>query len=151
MTGHLIQLVVDGGSKGNGARNAGYGSFKVRHNGQDVEITHPSGEKTSQATFDFDGCTNNKSECMIMIEAMEYLDDLLHRWTGRTNPVSIIIGTDSRIVYRACTVGIKKASESLAPLYVRMQHQISQITCHDNVTIEFKKMGGDQVKMILGH
>lgn len=87
----VIDIYIDGGSKGNGLLNRGYGSFMVMRNGKPIKFRYKNKTRTV-ARFQYKDATNVAAEWSICLEALYYCLELINK---EDNIDQITIHTDS--------------------------------------------------------
>jgi ribonuclease HI len=128
--------VVDGGSRGNGAANEGYGSY--------VLSTRDGRKETIR--LDLGTATNNEAEYQTLITALKDLSGRIQRAGKAPSGYSLLIYTDSQLVVGQLTQGWKVKAANLRPLV-------------DEATVLMKAFGRcdlvkvprDEIVRVLGH
>jgi ribonuclease HI len=98
--------VVDGGSRGNGAANEGYGSY--------VLSTRDGRKETIR--LDLGTATNNEAEYRTFIAALKDLTGRIQRAGKSASQYSLLVHTDSQLVVGQSTQGWKVKASNLRPL-----------------------------------
>lgn len=137
---HNFVVTCDGGSLGNGTKDSvGYGSFIVERGSPKT--------KSKQLRYIFGtGITNNEAEYMIAIEALKLIKSVLKASGGKVSDNSILIYSDSALVIGQCSYGWKVKSTRIMPLFTELMNLIDEFS-----GVEFNKISGDHMKLILGH
>jgi ribonuclease HI len=149
----MYTLVIDGGSKGNGSTNAGYGSVALYVNGDRTQMT-VDGKKTFQLEVVWPDSTNNEAELKTALVAMAYASHVQIRAAELAEkagkPVPVIdweFQTDSELVARLAK-GMPKKSKSphLTPLYEQVIAWL-----RDNPNSMIKRVPRNEIVKVLGH
>ena len=98
--------VVDGGSRGNGAANEGYGSY--------VLSTRDGRKETIR--LDLGTATNNEAEYQTLIAALKDLVGRIQRADRAPSGYSLLAHTDSQLMVGQLTQGWKVKAANLRPL-----------------------------------
>jgi ribonuclease HI len=145
----VITIVCDGGSRGNGTQNAGYGSFRVFHEGKNVPVT-VAGKKHTQPKFDWPDSTNNAAELKTAYTVLQYIAELCERMNEKQMALpKFRIMLDSQLTEIALTKGVKKPAAVLKPLYQKIADW--KLNYGGVVEIEVQRIPDTEVKQILGH
>jgi ribonuclease HI len=137
---HNFVVTCDGGSLGNGTKDSvGYGSFIVER------VNPKTKSKQFRHTFGAD-ITNNEAEYMIAIEALKLIKSVLETSGENVINTSILIYSDSALVIGQCSHGWKVKSARIMPLFTKLMNLINEFN-----GVEFNKISGDHMKLILGH
>ena len=99
-------VVVDGGSRGNGAANEGYGSY--------VLSTRDGRKETIR--LDLGMATNNEAEYQTLIAALKDLVGRIQRADRAPSGYSLLAHTDSQLMVGQLTQGWKVKAANLRPL-----------------------------------
>jgi ribonuclease HI len=133
-------ITADGGSLGNGTKESiGYGSFIVERGSSETKSVQ------FQRTFGA-GITNNESEYRIVIEALIKVKDAIEASGHKATDYSILIKSDSALVIGQCSKGWKINAANLWPLFTNLMLLIGVFK-----VVQFEKLSGDEMKVILGH
>lgn len=136
----MITCYVDGGNKGNGTSNTKpYGSFKIFMDNIEVKFHH----------MDFVGLTtNNEAEHAALNGLLAYLTDLFKRCTtGQIKEIgSVVIRTDSSLVLNHLWGNWthEEKFDLVLDADTRMLEAFP-------VAVNLEKVGGKEMKKILGH
>lgn len=132
---YKVVVYVDGGSRGNGTLNAGYGSAIVRTMSSARAVPH---------TFEwqFDNATNNEAEYRSLLRVLEILS------TAQDTEIEIFM--DSALVLMQVQGYWQIKENRLRHLQAHCISRIGQIT-KNGCRIRWTKIGGDEMKGILGH
>ena len=139
-----VEIYCDGGSKGNGSLNAGYGSFSIIIDNTFYYISTKS-FVGYQLFFMFPDSTNNESELKIAIEVLKYLRDNFDRYSKYEN---ITVNMDSKLVVNAYNNGVRHPSQHLIPLYDELNLLGMRLR---DLNIKFNWISSIEIKKILGH
>ena len=99
-------ITCDGGSRGNGATNQGYGSYVISTRDGQKEILR----------LDLGTATNNEAEYQTLIVALKDLSGRIQRAAKSPSAYSLLIHTDSQLVVGQLTQGWKVKAANLRPL-----------------------------------
>jgi len=127
-----IQVVVDGGSLGNGTKDSvGYGSYCI-----DTPVRPEFGT----------GITNNEAEYMALIAALDHIISTMN--SAKLNPTGydVEIHTDSQLLVGHLTQGWKVKAVNLRPLVDRARILMGSFR---NCTLV--KVPRDEIVRTLGH
>jgi ribonuclease HI len=143
-----IELVIDGGSKGNGTANKGYGSVALLVDGvkKPMKFTLNGKEQTYEIIrVDWPNSTNNEAELKTCILAMHYADEVEQR---TKKPLDWTFLTDSQLVANLHLNGMPKKIEAmhLLPLYTQI---LDWLDIHPGSQI--RKIARAEIVKILGH
>ena len=131
-------ITCDGGSLGNGSKNAiGYGSFMIAEEDKVNEI--------HRLHFGED-VTNNEAEYLALIGALDHLADAFTAVAADLKTIKITIKTDSQLVIGQLSQGWKVKAPNLRPLAIQ-----AAAKCQQFQDVEFKRISGIEMKKILGH
>ena len=128
--------VVDGGSRGNGAANEGYGSY--------VLSTRDGRKETIR--LDLGTATNNEAEYQTLIAALKDLVGRIQRADRAPSGYSLLAHTDSQLMVGQLTQGWKVKAANLRPL-VDEATGLMQAFGRCNLV----KVPRDEIVRVLGH
>ena len=128
--------VVDGGSRGNGAANEGYGSY--------VLSTRDGRKETIR--LDLGTATNNEAEYQTLIAALKDLVGRIQRADRAPSGYSLLAHTDSQLMVGQLTQGWKVKAANLRPLVDEAKNLMQAFGRCDLV-----KVPRDQIVRVLGH
>lgn len=131
-------IVVDGGSLGNGTIDSkGYGSF---------QLTTRDGKTTIQR-FEFGtNLTNNQSEYMALIKALQHVSAVIFTANKIHSDYSIQVKMDSALVIGQCHFGWR----CKVPYLQYLRDQVMMLKSEFKL-VDFYKISGVEMKRILGH
>ena len=128
--------VVDGGSRGNGAANEGYGSY--------VLSTRDGRKETIR--LDLGTATNNEAEYQTLIAALKDLVGRIQRADRAPSGYSLLAHTDSQLMVGQLTQGWKVKAANLRPLVDETKSLVQAFGRCDLV-----KVPRDEIVRVLGH
>ena len=128
--------VVDGGSRGNGAANEGYGSY--------VLSTRDGRKETIR--LDLGTATNNEAEYQALIAALKDLCGRIQRAGKAPSGYSLLLHTDSQLMVGQLTQGWKVKAANLRPLVDEATSLMQAFGRCDLV-----KVPRDEIVRVLGH
>ena len=128
--------VVDGGSRGNGAANEGYGSY--------VLSTRDGRKETIR--LDLGTATNNEAEYQTLIAALKDLVGRIQRADRAPSGYSLLAHTDSQLMVGQLTQGWKVKAANLRPLVGEAKNLMQAFGRCDLV-----KVPRDEIVRVLGH
>jgi len=128
--------VVDGGSRGNGAANDGYGSY--------VLSTRDGRKETIR--LDLGTATNNEAEYQTLIAALKDLVGRIQRADRAPSGYSLLAHTDSQLMVGQLTQGWKVKAANLRPLVDEAKNLMQAFGRCDLV-----KVPRDEIVQVLGH
>ena len=128
--------VVDGGSRGNGAANEGYGSY--------VLSTRDGRKDTIR--LDLGTATNNEAEYQTLIAALNDLVGRIQRADRAPSGYSLLAHTDSQLMVGQLTQGWKVKAANLRPLVNDATGLMQAFGRCDLV-----KVPRDEIVRVLGH
>ncbi len=128
--------VVDGGSRGNGAANEGYGSY--------VLSTRDGRKETIR--LDLGTATNNEAEYQTLIAALKDLVGRIQRADRAPSGYSLLVHTDSQLMVGQLTQGWKVKAANLRPLVDEAKSLMQAFGRCDLV-----KVPRDEIVRVLGH
>ena len=128
--------VVDGGSRGNGAANEGYGSY--------VLSTRDGRKETIR--LDLGTATNNEAEYQTLIAALKDLSGRIQRAGKAPSGYSLLLHTDSQLMVGQLTQGWKVKAANLRPLVDEATSLMQAFGRCDLV-----KVPRDEIVRVLGH
>ena len=128
--------VVDGGSRGNGAANEGYGSY--------VLSTRDGRKETIR--LDLGTATNNEAEYQTLIAALKDLVGRIQRADRAPSRYSLLAHTDSQLMVGQLTQGWKVKAANLRPLVDEAKDLMQAFGRCDLV-----KVPRDEIVRVLGH
>ena len=128
--------VVDGGSRGNGAANEGYGSY--------VLSTRDGRKQTIR--LDLGTATNNEAEYQTLIAALKDLSGRIQRAGKAPSGYSLLLHTDSQLMVGQLTQGWKVQAANLRPLVDEATDLLKLFGRCDLV-----KVPRDEIVRVLGH
>ena len=128
--------VVDGGSRGNGAANEGYGSY--------VLSTRDGRKETIR--LDLGTATNNEAEYQTLIAALKDLVGRIQRADRAPSGYSLLAHTDSQLMVGQLTQGWKVKAANLRPLVDEATGLMQAFGRCDLV-----KVPRDEIVRVLGH
>jgi ribonuclease HI len=128
--------VVDGGSRGNGAANEGYGSY--------VLSTRDGRKETIR--LDLGTATNNEAEYQALIAALKDLSGRIRRAGKAPSGYSLLLHTDSQLMVGQLTHGWKVRAANLRPLVDEATSLMQAFGRCDLV-----KVPRDEIVRVLGH
>jgi ribonuclease HI len=128
--------VVDGGSRGNGAANEGYGSY--------VLSTRDGRKETIR--LDLGTATNNEAEYQTLIAALKDLVGRIQCADRAPSGYSLLAHTDSQLMVGQLTQGWKVKAANLRPLADEAKSLMQAFGRCDLV-----KVPRDEIVRVLGH
>ena len=128
--------VVDGGSRGNGAANDGYGSY--------VLSTRDGRKETIR--LDLGTATNNEAEYQTLIAALKDLVGRIQRADRAPSGYSLLAHTDSQLMVGQLTQGWKVKAANLRPLVDEAKNLMQAFGRCDLI-----KVPRDDIVRVLGH
>ena len=128
--------VVDGGSRGNGAANEGYGSY--------VLSTRDGRKETIR--LDLGTATNNEAEYQTLIAALKDLCGRIQRAGKAPSGYSLLLHTDSQLMVGQLTQSWKVKAANLRPLVDEATSLMQAFGRCDLV-----KVPRDEIVRVLGH
>jgi ribonuclease HI len=128
--------VVDGGSRGNGAANEGYGSYV---------LSTIDGRKET-ICLDLGTATNNEAEYQTLIAALKDLSGRIQRAGKAPSGYSLLLHTDSQLMVGQLTQGWKVKAANLRPLVDEATSLMQAFGRCDLV-----KVPRDEIVRVLGH
>ncbi len=128
--------VVDGGSRGNGAANEGYGSY--------VLSTRDGREET--IPLDLGTATNNEAEYQTLIAALKDLSSRIQHAGKTPSGYSLLLHTDSQLMVGQLTQGWNVKAANLRPLVDEAAGLMQAFGRCDLV-----KVPRDEIVRVLGH
>ena len=128
--------VVDGGSRGNGAANEGYGSYVLSTRDGRKEIMR----------LDLGTATNNEAEYQTLIAALKDLSGRIQRAGKAPSGYSLLLHTDSQLMVGQLTQGWKVKAANLRPLVDEATSMMQAFGRCDLV-----KVPRDEIVRVLGH
>ena len=128
--------VVDGGSRGNGAANEGYGSYFLSTRDGRKEIMR----------LDLGTATNNEAEYQTLIAALKDLSGRIQRAGKAPSGYSLLLHTDSQLMVGQLTQGWKVKAANLRPLVDEATSMMQAFGRCDLV-----KVPRDEIVRVLGH
>ena len=128
--------VVDGGSRGNGAANEGYGSY--------VLSTRDGRKETIR--LDLGTATNNEAEYQTLIAALKDLVGRIQRADRAPSGFSLLAHTDSQLMVGQLTQDWKVKAANLRPLVDEAKNLMQAFGRCDLV-----KVPRDEIVRVLGH
>ena len=128
--------VVDGGSRGNGAANEGYGSY--------VLSTRDGRKETIR--LDLGTATNNEAEYQTLIAALKDLSGRIQRAGKAPSGYSLLLHTDSQLMVGQLTQSWKVKAANLRPLVDEATSLMQAFGRCDLV-----KVPRDEIVRVLGH
>jgi len=105
-----LEVIVDGGSKGNGDKNEGYGSYQIFAIDQQDKRTMVRQE----SRIDLGKATSNEAEWRMMLKVLNYLHSLQQKM-GKNIPA--IVHSDSDLVVGQLNRTKQCKAPHLKPLY----------------------------------
>ena len=129
-------LQVDGGSKGNGAENRGFGSYHLANRDGREQIIR----------LDLGTATNNEAEYRTLIAALKDLVDRIRRAGKRPADYSLLVQTDAQLLVGQLTQGWQVKAGNLRPLVDEAAGLIRAFGCCDLV-----KVPREEIVRVLGH
>lgn len=110
-----VEIICDGGCKGNGQESAqAYGSFVVLVNGK---VVHQFAN-----VFDTGVQTNNAAEYKALIDALDYMASDPAR-----KSLKFVVKTDSTLVHGQVVLGNKVKVAHLVPLHAKVKELMSEM------------------------
>jgi len=128
--------VVDGGAKGNGSANKGYGSY---------HLATRDGQKQT-VRLDLGTATNNEAEYRTLIVGLKDLIGRITRAGRSPSDYSLLVHTDSQLVVGQLTQGWKVKAANLRPLVDEAASLLQAFGRCDLV-----KVPRDEIVRVLGH
>jgi len=128
--------VVDGGSRGNGAANEGYGSY--------VLSTRDGRKETMR--LDLGTATNNEAEYQTLIAALRDLSGRIQRAGKAPSGYSLLLHTDSQLMVGQLTQGWQVKAANLRPLVDEAKSLMQAFGRCDLV-----KVPREEIVRVLGH
>ena len=128
--------VVDGGSRGNGAANEGYGSY--------VLSTRDGRKETMR--LDLGTATNNEAEYQTLIAALKDLSGRIQRAGKAPSGYSLLLHTDSQLMVGQLTQGWQVKAANLRPLVDEAKSLMQAFGRCDLV-----KVPREEIVRVLGH
>jgi ribonuclease HI len=128
--------VVDGGSRGNGAANEGYGSY--------VLSTRDGRKETIR--LDLGTATNNEAEYQTLIAALQDLSRRIQRAEKPPSRYSLLVHTDSQLMVGQLTQGWRVKAANLRSLVDEAAALIQAFGRCDLV-----KVPREEIVRVLGH
>ena len=129
-------ITCDGGSRGNGATNQGYGSYVISTRDGQKEILR----------LDLGTATNNEAEYQTLIAALKDLVGRIQRADRAPSGYSLLAHTDSQLVVGQLTQGWKVKAANLRPLVDEAAALMQSLGRCDLV-----KVPRDEIVRVLGH
>ena len=129
-------ITCDGGSRGNGAANQGYGSYV---------LSARDGQKQT-VRLDLGTATSNEAEYQTLIAALKDLVSRIRRAGKSPSAYSLLIHTDSQLVVGQLTQGWQVKAANLRPLVDEAAAAIKAFGRCDPV-----KVPRDEIIRALGH
>ena len=129
-------ITCDGGSRGNGATNQGYGSYVLSTRDGQKEILR----------LDLGTATNNEAEYQTLIAALKDLSSRIQGAASSLSAYSLLIYTDSQLVVSQLTQGWKVKAANLRPLVDEAAALMQTFGRCDLV-----KVPRDEIVRVLGH
>jgi len=129
-------ITCDGGSRGNGATNQGYGSYVISTRDGQKEILR----------LDLGTATNNEAEYQTLIAALKDLVGRIQRADRAPSGYSLLAHTDSQLVVGQLTQGWKVKAANLRPLVDEAAALMQTFGRCDLV-----KVPRDEIVRVLGH
>ena len=128
--------VLDGGSRGNGAANEGYGSY--------VLSTRDGRKETMR--LDLGTATNNEAEYQTLIAALRDLSGRIQRAGKAPSGYSLLLHTDSQLMVGQLTQGWQVKAANLRPLVDEAKSLMQAFGRCDLV-----KVPREEIVRVLGH
>jgi probable phosphoglycerate mutase len=129
-------ITCDGGSRGNGAANEGYGSYY---------LANRDGRRQT-VRLELGTATNNEAEYRTLIAAMEDLAGRIRRAGKDPANYSLVVQTDAQLVVGQLTLGWKVKAANLRPLVDR-----AGALCDAFGRCDLVKVPRDEIVRVLGH
>ena len=129
-------ITCDGGSRGNGATNQGYGSYVLSTRDGQKEIVR----------LNLGTATNNEAEYQTLIAALKDLTGRIQRAGKSASQYSLLVHTDSQLVVGQLTQGWKVKAANLRPLVDEAAALMQTFGRCDLV-----KVPRDEIVRVLGH
>ena len=129
-------ITCDGGSRGNGATNQGYGSYVISTRDGQKEILR----------LDLGTATNNEAEYQTLIAALKDLGGRIQRADRAPSGYSLLIYTDSQLVVGQLTQGWKVKAANLRPL---VDEAAALVQAFGRCVLV--KVPRDEIVRVLGH
>jgi len=129
-------ITCDGGSRGNGATNQGYGSYVISTRDGQKEILR----------LDLGTATNNEAEYQTLIAALKDLVGRIQRADRAPSGYSLLAHTDSQLMVGQLTQGWKVKAANLRPLVDEAAALMQTFGRCDLV-----KVPRDEIVRVLGH
>ncbi len=129
-------ITCDGGSRGNGATNQGYGSYVISTRDGQKEILR----------LDLGTATNNEAEYQTLIAALKDLVGRIQRADRAPSGYSLLVHTDSQLMVGQLTQGWKVKAANLRPLVDEAAALMQTFGRCDLV-----KVPRDEIVRVLGH
>ena len=129
-------ITCDGGSRGNGATNQGYGSYVISTRDGQKEILR----------LDLGTATNNEAEYQTLIAALKDLGGRIQRADRAPSGYSLLAHTDSQLMVGQLTQSWKIKAANLRPLVDEAAALIQAFGRCDLV-----KVPRDEIVRVLGH
>ena len=128
--------VVDGGSRGNGAANEGYGSY--------VLSTRDGRKETMR--LDLGTATSNEAEYQTLIAALKDLSGRIQRAGKAPSGYGLLVHTDSQLMVGQLTHGWQVKAANLRPLVDEAKSLMQAFGRCDML-----KVPRDEIVRVLGH
>ena len=129
-------ITCDGGSRGNGATNQGYGSYVISTRDGQKEILR----------LDLGTATNNEAEYQTLIAALNDLGGRIQRADRAPSGYSLLAHTDSQLMVGQLIQGWKVKAANLRPLVDEAAALMQTFGRCDLV-----KVPRDEIVRVLGH
>jgi len=129
-------LQVDGGSKGNGAENHGYGSYRLANRDGREQIVR----------LDLGTATNNEAEYRTLIAALKDLAGRIRRAGKSPADYSLLIQTDAQLLVGQLTQGWQVKAGNLRPLVDEAQGLLASFGL-----AHLQKVPRSEIVRVLGH
>jgi ribonuclease HI len=129
-------ITCDGGSRGHGAANHGYGSY----------VLSTRDGQTQTVRLDLGTATSNEAEYQTLIAALKDLVSRIQRADKSPSAYSLLIHTDSQLVVGQLTQGWKVKAANLRPLVDEAASLMQAFGRCDPV-----KVPRDEIVRVLGH
>mgnify|MGYP001822977467 FL=1 len=129
-------ITCDGGSRGNGATNQGYGSYVISTRDGQKEILR----------LDLGTATNNEAEYQTLIAALKDLVGRIQRADRAPSGYSLLAHTDSQLMVGQLIQGWKVKAANLRPLVDEAAALMQTFGRCDLV-----KVPRDEIVRVLGH
>ena len=128
--------IFDGGSRGNGAANQGYGSY---------HLSTRDGKKQT-IRLDLGTATNNEAEYRTLIVALKDLTGRIQKAGRNPGNYSLLVYTDSQLIVGQCTQGWQVKAANLRSLVDEAATLIRTFGRCDLV-----KVPREEIVRVLGH